>query len=126
MLESMLSDRKKAKSLLSTWEEVLVDNTYTSSLFGDKFEEKLCKHAKLKRKTRDALKNLNPKSNHGARKIPFRRGSLAGPGPTRGQSNPNPGFNQKFRFNGFNSNNKGKRSFYSAARNANSGGVFSG
>ena len=42
ILESLLSDHKKAKSMLSNWEEALSDNFLPKNLFGDKFEEELC------------------------------------------------------------------------------------
>ena len=90
ILESLKSDHKKTKTMLNDWQSALADNT-SKDLFGNKFEEEICKSSKTKTKSKDVFKDI-ASSNQ-----PFCGGLFASRG-SRGHGNR--GFS--FRFKGLN------------------------
>ena len=57
ILESLLSDPNKAKTMLNDWKCALVDNT-SKDVFGNKFEEEICRSSKIKTKSKDVFKGI--------------------------------------------------------------------
>ena len=120
ILESLLADNKQPKTMLNDWESALEENT-SKYLFGDKFEEELCRSSKTKKKSKDIFKGL---LKSGVTR-PFRKGPLPTRGG-RGQSSSSQTYsnnyrggasnyskNQRFQFSNYNSGYRGKRnSFY--------------
>ena len=72
ILESLLSDHKNVKTMLNDWESALAGNT-SKDVFGNKFEEEICRSSKTKAKSKDVFKGI-ASSNR-----PFRGESLAHP-----------------------------------------------
>ena len=119
VLEALLADNKQPKVMLNDWESALEENT-SKDLFGDKFEEELCRSSRTKKKSKDIFKGL---MKGGGTRL-FRKGPL----PTRGgkgQSSSqafsssyrggasNYSKNQRFQFSSYNSGYRGKtNSFY--------------
>ena len=90
ILESLLSDHKKAKTMLNDCESALADNM-SKDLFGNKFEEKICRNSKTKTKSKNVFEG-SASSNQ-----PFRGGAF----PSRGgRGRGNRGF--AFIFKGLN------------------------
>ena len=79
ILETLLSDHKQAKTMLNDWEGALSENT-SKDLFGNKFEDEICKFSKTKKKSKDLFKGIMTSNS----RRPFRKGSLPGRGG-RGQ-----------------------------------------
>ena len=90
ILECLMSDHKKAKTMLNDWQSALADNT-SKDLFGNKFEEEICRSSKTKTKSKDVFKDI-ASSNR-----PFCGGLFASRG---GKEHGNRGFT--FRFKGLN------------------------
>ncbi|XP_066920955.1 uncharacterized protein [Clytia hemisphaerica] len=92
ILDTLITDNKTAKSMLSDWEKTISDND-SNSLFGNKFEEELCRSAKTKKKTKEVLKGLMS-PNTPAKQKPFQKG----PRPSfssRGGRGQSSGFQQR-------------------------------
>ena len=62
ILESLLSDPNKAKTMLNDWKCALVDNT-SKDVFGNKFEEEICRSSKIKPSQKMYLKVLHQAIN---------------------------------------------------------------
>ena len=85
-----MSDYKKSKTMLNDWEYTLEDNT-SKDLFGNKFEEEICRSSKTKTKSENVFKGIESSN------LPFR----GGPIPSRdGRGHGNGGFT--FSFKGLN------------------------
>ena len=90
ILESLLSDHKKPKTMLNDWESALADKT-SKDLFSNKFEEEICRSSKTKNKSKDVFKAITSSNQL------FRGGPL----PSRGgRGRGNRGFT--FSFKGLN------------------------
>ncbi|XP_066935624.1 uncharacterized protein [Clytia hemisphaerica] len=107
ILESLFSDHKRAKVMLGDWETTLSENT-TKDLFGNKFEEEICRSAKTKSKSKDVFKGMMKAGSSSNQ--PFQRGPL----PTsyrggRGQSSGGQrgSFQPRFQFSSFRGNYRG-------------------
>ena len=57
ILGSLLSDYKKAKTMLNDWKSALVDNT-SKDLFANKFEKEICRSSKCKTKSKEVFKRI--------------------------------------------------------------------
>ena len=83
VLESLLGDSKKAKDMLAD-NELLLQENKSQYLFGEKFEEQVCKNSKSKKHSKDVFTALQGGSSTNRR--PFRGGPLSHATTGRGRS----------------------------------------